>query len=285
MCRTSLIVAVLVWAATSAAAQDPPEVPVDVEVRVPGMRSYWHESRVPGITGAVRDGLVATLAQRWPYWRFRGRRAGEPALLVFAVEESERVLRLRLDLVRPSGAAASPLRAVWKAPADLSLTGYPFHSAAADEIVRAFTTRLLDSSAIEVSELLRAVPVAHTAQWLGQPADLRIVLPLAWERHKRLGHSIFLVDCDWPSMGRAQLESVAPGLPATFQPAPPGAGAPYPAVMVVPRVRQYLNTPERVDAEPVRTQLGQLTLRAVFLKRYVEPLEWEIAPPPPGGQP
>lgn len=282
--RLSRAVTVVVVLGPSSVAftQEPPVVGVSVEVNVPALRRLWREERVPAVTAGVRNRLVAKAGELWRCWTVSPDPPEGAASLVFLVEE---VVAPRIDVrleLRRGARAVMSWPAVWKAPADLSLTGYPTFPEAEAALTAAFQDRLLIPKAHDVFEgLKRTIPVAQSAQWVGPPAAARIVIPLAWERYKHLRKSVFRVICEWPGRGDAVLNSWAPGISATFLPPDSAETASFPAVLLVPREREYLD--QRRDVESVKEELDQLRLKAVFLKELVDPDEWDIAPPASGG--
>jgi hypothetical protein len=268
--------------APDALAQEPPIVGVGVEVNVPALRLLWREDRLPTVTAGVQSRLVTEIGRRWPHWAVSPSGPADTASLVFLVEE---VVAPRIDVrleLRRGAQAVMSWPAVWILPGDLSLTGYPTFARAEAALAAAFQDRLLAPQGNDVLERLkRAVPVAQSAQWVGQPAEGRIVIPLAWERYKHLRKSVFRVACEWSDRGDAVLNSRAPGISATFLPPVSSGTASFLGVLLVPREREFLD--QRRDVDSVREELDQLRLKAVFLKEYVDPEEWDIAPPASGG--
>lgn len=275
------VVAVL-GPAPDARAQEPPIVGVGVEVKVRALRLLWREDRLPAVITGVQSRLVTEIGQRWPHWAVSPSGTADTASLVFVVEEAAASrIDVRLEL-RKDAQAVKRWSAEWILPGDLSLTGYPTFARAEAALAAAFQDRLLATHGNDVFERLkRAVPVAQSAQWVGTPAEARIVIPLAWERYKHLRRSVFRVACEWSDRGEVVLNSMAPGTSATFLPPDPAATASFLGVLLLPRDREFLDQRDEIDK--VKDELNQLRLRAVFLKEFVDPEEWGIAPPASGG--
>jgi hypothetical protein len=265
------------------AAQETIKVDVGVDLNVAAMTLLWPAAQLPVIHSTLQTRLTTHLQKAFPPWQFNNGKSGSPISLNFRLlERIPNEISLVLIMQRgtvPSG-ISELAAAVWMRPADVSLHGYPVAGEAAQRIADAFIRNLLEPQQLTLAERLRMnVPLAVGGQWVnGTPSsgDLQLVLPLLWERYQSLRSSIFMLACEWPGHGDAQLESAAPGLSASYKPSPPNS--PFPALVVVPK--WLLSQGGRTEIQAAQHgEVRQLQPRLVFLKEFREPLAWDIFSP------
>jgi hypothetical protein len=272
----------LVMAAAGEGRAQPLEpLGVDVTVSAPAMTRPWGAQLQPIVDG-IKAVLVPDLNAALPYWQFAPAPAPGPVKVILSVKEPyPQSLALVLELQPVAGGpAVSVVSEDWMGQADLILQGYPPASAAVKEITTAFRERLLKKHEATIrTRLTDWIPLALGAELLPGSAPFagpRIVLPLPRSRFANLRESVFRLSCDWPSYGKADLESSARGLYASYRPDP--AAPPYDALVVVPETR--VAGTQRTSVENVMTDLATVRFQWVFLRDYRQPSDWLL-----GGQP
>jgi hypothetical protein len=269
----------LIMCATPVCADTSRVIAVRFETRSSVLRTLWaaQEAR---IRAEVQTELVTRLEKKdeLRHWVLQPGGSAN-AMLVFSVEEPyPEALQLGMEVA--VGQARKAQRETWLQSDDLKICGYPSAKRASAFLLRGLQSLLLERHGRDLEEWVsRLVPLTDRARWLPWTggARPRMVLGLPWAQFEGLSESVFLLECGWPTQGRAYLESSAVGLKAIYMPDP--QEPPFDGLVVVPRVRRYAGQDVLVDQ--IGFSVTDLRPERVFLFQYVQPgtAAWRIGGP------
>lgn len=261
----------LLGSLTAAHAQAQQAVPIKVEVAMESssLSRAWGDDRVPQVEAALAAHWQAKLSERYPHWDFHLEERQSYATVTLKVTEQEsRRVKISMSAERADGAESGELWAhTWLEPVDFDLGQRPPGSLA-EQAVREKSDVLFGKPEEESVRmwLAKTVPLGNGGQWTSatDPAELRVITALPWERFKALKGSVFMVQCHVndelvPMQGAGTLD------PRPFESEP---GISYEALVL---------KPEKIGDTPVggtpTVEVDDLQLRTIYLleERLLDP--------------
>src|SRR6202035_4723898 len=195
-------------------------VGVSVEAGVPGFKAEYGQ-KLNNVLDQLRFQIIQFLktTDAFRYWNFTAADADSRIRVIFRVTEPQRnVIQMEMEYT-PEPGISNRWTTTWMKPADLDMIGYPSLESAAGDMAQEFEQKLLTPKAEELKSLLqKSAPLSSGGKWDSHFADLRIILPLRWDRYSSLRKSDFRILCSWPQRrASADLRSHAFGSSARYE--------------------------------------------------------------------
>ncbi len=205
-----------------------PAIEVSTACTVPRMQT-WYGDELNRILDQLRFRIMEHLKSSTllGYWSFlpgsppdgRARKTAGPRLQFQIIEPQPRHLQIRMTYSTPH--FQSPLwEATWMEPGQLVVNGYPTGDVAGD-LFKVVQQKLLGQYEAPLRSLLAdTAPLATGGRWDASSKDLRLILPLPWDRYSILRRSQFRLECSWSAQtddADGELISRAISLPGEFQ--------------------------------------------------------------------
>ncbi|HKR65660.1 MAG TPA: hypothetical protein VJZ00_18155 [Thermoanaerobaculia bacterium] len=198
------------------------EVVVTVKIDSPVMRARY-QPKTKDVELAIATELATRLPMYFRHWRYVARDAtSNDFALNFEIAREAGNHTFALTLQTPAEIAQTFSSEIWIKAGELDARGgFPDSKAAGKRIADAIAKMFLAKNQDAIAKRLREkVPVAMKAQWekvLFRREEPRLVVPLAWPASRVHVNSTFLVKCNWPGKGLAELETRALNEPAVYK--------------------------------------------------------------------
>ncbi|HEY0511194.1 MAG TPA: hypothetical protein VGH73_04785 [Thermoanaerobaculia bacterium] len=266
-------------------------IQVSIDCQVPGMKSRYGAD-LPNLLDRLRFQLVQELQglpeqpPSWPdlvYWRFaqgflpalptQHKEAGAPQLRFTIFQAKTRAIKVGMKYWSPPDTDSSDSgswETEWMPPGRVPAYGYPDKNEVVANLLETINGQLIGPNSEPLRRLLvKSAALSEGGIWDSGTVDLRVVLPLPWERYGPLSQSEFRLACTWntkpdPPGDQAvgiELLSCGTGSRGSYS----GSPHPYPAIAVAPFAWRPSRWEKKQSLESIRARARQLRPLLTYL--------------------